>query len=403
LRKKGVLFITNLELWSMNKGSGAPSLAQTINAYLGGGYQVYVITGSKANWIRFNDWEDLIIKGFDCPGFKRLLKIKKIGFLTKALWWIWFQTAAFCLALPLLVKKKIDLVYGYEMTGVPVAYSLAKLFGLKVVSRFQGSVLGFFIGRPLWQIRAWDHILALKIPTDMMIMTNDGQEEDKLLQLIGARAKRIFFWRNGVNKNMIIPDFDRQRFLEKLEIDSSRFIILAVSRLNQWKRVDRLITALPELVSRCDRVQALIVGDGELREDLEKQVDRLGVNSYVKFVGSIPQSRVREYLNGADLFVSFYDSSNVGNPLLEAMSCGKCIITLNNGSTGQLIKNNQNGILLELDQLEELPDQMMRLIEDAELRLQLGKAAREDAEKTFWTWEERMREELEQVGGLIGK
>ena len=46
----------------------------------------------------------------------------------------------------------------------------------------------------------------------------------------------------------------------------------------------------------------------------------------------------------------------MGNPLLEAMMAGKCIVTLNNGDTSQFIKNNENGILLEYDQLSKLPE-----------------------------------------------
>ncbi|HHV72572.1 MAG TPA: glycosyltransferase family 4 protein [Clostridia bacterium] len=401
MREKGILFITNLELWSITKGGGATSLATTINFYLDNGYAVYVITGNKVNWDQLKGKEGILIKEFDCPWFKKLFRLKKIGFLAKALWWLWFQVAAFWLAVPLLRKKKIYWVYGYELMGVPVAYLLAKLFKLKSVSRFQGSTLGFFIGRPLWQVRAWDHILALKTPTDLMIMTNDGQREDQVLAKIKAKPKRFCFWQNGVNKDMFIPNFNREEFLTRLGISPDKFVILTVSRLHKWKRVDRIINALPEIVKQCRQVQLLVVGDGELRTSLEALVDRLKIREYVKFAGSVPQVEVKEYLNAADLFVSLYDSSNVGNPLLEAMSCGKCILTLNNGTTGQIIKNYENGILLEMDQLKDLPKYVLELINNKDLREKLGKAAKEYAEKNFWTWEERMQAEINQLNLLL--
>lgn len=94
---------------------------------------------------------------------------------------------------------------------------------------------------------------------------------------------------------------------------------------------------------------------------------------------------------------------NVGNPLLEAMSCGRCIFALNTGDTGGVIENGVNGIVVGVDELPRLPKIVCSLLRDPGLRRELGSKAREFAARRVWTWEERMQAEVSLVGELIGR
>ena len=98
-----------------------------------------------------------------------------------------------------------------------------------------------------------------------------------------------------------------------------------------------------------------------------------------------------------------YDISNVGNPLLEAMVCGKCIITFDVGDTHRLIRNGENGILLILDQLKQLPSIIVELLKNDKKRDLLSKNALEFADKNFWTWDERIEKEIEGITELCKK
>lgn len=122
----------------------------------------------------------------------------------------------------------------------------------------------------------------------------------------------------------------------------AKHVLLTVSRLVSWKCVDRSIIALPELVNNFSNIQLIVVGDGPERKKFEQLSDKFGVIEYVCFEGAVPHDKVPKYLAAADIFLSFYDWSNVGNPLLEAMKAGKCIITLNNDNTGRFIQNGYN-------------------------------------------------------------
>jgi len=97
------------------------------------------------------------------------------------------------------------------------------------------------------------------------------------------------------------------------------------------------------------------------------------------------------------------DLSNVGNPLLEAMKCGKCVVTLNTGATAEIIKNDENGILLDIDNINNLPNIIIQLLNDDKSRDRLGHNARKYALEHFQTWDERIQMEIKFVEKLYSK
>lgn len=402
-KPKSVLIISALDYWSMGEGKGGPALYKTLIGYAERGWKVYFITGNRAQGTPDNLHENIQVIRFDVPWLKRLIQIKKIGFFAKILWWVYFQIRAFIEAQRLQSKEKMDVVYGYEIYGVPVAKLLSKLWGVPVVARFQGSIVRLvWMKKPFWKLRAWEYVLAYKVSStsDLVIMTNDGSQGDQLLAQMGVPNEKVRFWINGLDIQhfQCLPTVDQAR--ELLGI-SHQYVLLSVSRLMRLKRVDRAIYALPQVVKEYPNTVLVIVGDGPEWERLERLARDLGVREHVRFEGAVPHKEVPKYLAAADIFLSFYDWSNVGNPLLEAMMAGKCIITLNNGNTGQFIKNGENGILLEYEDLPKLPEVIKELLANEDLRSRLGASARKFAEEHFWSWQERIEAEIAEVCQLI--
>lgn len=400
---QSILFISALDVWSLGKGKGGPALYKTLTSYANLGWKVYFLTGNRGDISGHEIHANISIIRFDALWLKRLMQIKKIGFFARAIWWLYFQVVSFVIAIYLGRKHKFDVVYGYEIYGTPVAKLLSKIWHIPMASRFQGSILRLvWMKKRFWKFRAWDHVIAFKIArnADIVIMTNDGSQGDRLLKEMGVASEIIRFWMNGLDIELFqhLPNIDKAR--QMLGI-SHKHVLLSVSRLMELKRVDRAISILPEVVKGYPDVIFIVVGDGPERENLEQLANKLGVAEYVRFEGAVPHNEIPEYLAAADIFLSFYDWSNVGNPLLEAMMAGKCIVTLNNGDTGQFVKNGENGILLEYEDIPRLPEVIEGLLADEERRRYLGANARKFAEENFWTWEERMEAEIAEVEKLV--
>lgn len=89
--------------------------------------------------------------------------------------------------------------------------------------------------------------------------------------------------------------------------------------------------------------------------------------------------------------------SSLSNVVLEAMSCGKCVIALDRGATRELIKDGVNGIVIK--SFEELKDAIIKLLSDPSLIARLGLEAKKTI-ATWPSWEERTQQEIELINSL---
>jgi len=395
-----VLMVSGLHLWSMGAHKGASSFFQTIQGYTSHGHHVDLIIGNRCSGL---EDPNVRVLRLDVPLLRKLSRIPKIGFFFNAVWWLVFQLTAIACGLSLSLRSRPDVTYGYEILGVPAASTLGKLLHCPSVSRFQGTIMWSRMRMRFWKLRFWDHFLALKWPTDLTIMANDGTEGDRVLQTLGVDRQRVQFWMNGVDQSFLepMPETIINELREELKLDANCQVLLTLSRLAAWKRVDRIIRAMPAILKHNQNVHLVIVGDGDARTSYEAMAEHLQVEYAITFAGAVPHAETRYYLELADIFVSLYDLSNMGNPLLEAMMAGKCIVTLNNGATGSVIRNNVNGVLMETDELGHLPETILQLLGDEATRTRLGCQARAYAAEHFWDWNARMDEEICQIRTLL--
>ena len=395
--EKSVLFVSDLDLWSLGQGTGGPALSRTVLAYRDAGWKVCFIT---SNSIKVNqEIEGIEIIRFDFKWIRYFFKYKKIGFVARLFFGVLFPFRVYLLARKANKTFRFSLIYGYEVFAMPSARILATLWKLPLIARFQGTSYNVGWGKRFRFIRAWDHWIGLRLPADLIIMTNDGTQGDKVLAYVGADLSKMRFWMNGVDKQ----DFLNFKGFDNPFRKNSNFQLLTVSRLVGWKRVDWSIRALSIVHKTIPNVSLTIIGDGEERENLEKLVNELGLKEHVVFYGAVPHAEVKNYIFHADIFLSLYDWSNVGNPLLEAMLLGATIITLNNGDTSKIIQNNVNGILLDHFDFNSVPLAIIELLENSPKRKLISLGARSTAQELFWKWSERLNAELNESNNLVLK
>jgi len=401
LSTKRLLVISGLNVWSMGEKQGAQSLYETLKGYARWGWDVHFLTAAPGQEGLLD--KTITVHRFWSPGitnsgstgiFPRVISILIGNFLP-------FIFLGIFKGLRLARQTNFDLYYGYTMHGVPVASILGRSKKKPVVTRFQGTKT-YPQMHSLWgRIRVRNHLIAMKMPTDLLIMANDGTRGDEVARMLGIPQDKFCFWVNGLVLPKNLTNFDPADFKSSLGIQSTTRLVLSASRLVHWKRVDRLIQAIPGIVSRARDVLFVILGDGPERTRLEAMAKELGVEDVVHFEGAVRQERVVEYMKACDVFVSLYDLSNVGNPLLEAMACGCCVVTLNVGDTAEFIRDHENGILLELSDLANFPGVLVELLDSEDLRQSLGTGAATFAKNNFWSWDKRMDTEVSLVESIM--
>jgi glycosyltransferase involved in cell wall biosynthesis len=417
-----VLMLCALDVWALPGGGGAPSLYRTLRAYGERGHRVTFVAptiGANASLParRQRGHTPAAPPAVAGVTFERfhLPSLQESRMPLPALVAKLDQKLRFALLFPRLAARraertlageKVDVLYAYEVHGALAARRLRRRFRLPTVARFQGTVMYPMLSSPLGRLRKCEEVLALRLPADLYVMTDDGTQGDEVLARLNPPAMdKLRFWRNGLDMDRLRPPSPDARAAERslLGIPDDAFVLLTASRLAAWKRVDRAVRALPQILRSTPQALLLIVGDGEERANLERQARELGAAGRVRFAGAVPQERVAGYMRAADAFLALADLSNVGNPLLEAMACGLPVVAVDAGDTRTLVRDGDTGRLLASGAPDEVARAVAALADDVAERRRLADGARRYAESHFWSWEARLEAELEEVERLVGE
>lgn len=316
-----------------------------------------------------------------------------------------------------LKNGKYDVIYGYECHGVLASAVLRvfltltfKLDKTVFVSRFQGTKLSEAAeSRQYLKLLAnFEHVIANWLPCDLCVMTNDGTRGRQYLHLIRARYQKLRYYTNGVE--MDLEESQSPMPWSDYGVEKQDKVILTVSRLVEWKRLDRVLHSFVNILNQApsrvvaSRLRLLIVGEGGKKDAYERLAERLSISQQVTFVGAVAHSNIHEFYKRADYFFSFYDLSNVGNPLQEAILHKKVIFTLNNGDTGRWIQNCSNGFIFPAED-KKLPnrvaDAFWKIESDSDLQSKIRCGVQALAQKKLWSWQDRMNREVKAVQTLL--
>ena len=121
------------------------------------------------------------------------------------------------------------------------------------------------------------------------------------------------------------------------------------------------------------------------------------------FHGALKHEEAIKLLLSCKLYISTYDLSNVGNPLLEAIRANKIIFTLNNGDTSAWIKHRENGFIYDINDstVDDMAHDIVDLISDPLLMDQIKRNIQITEQEKLWTWNERMQAEFSEIEKLV--
>ncbi|MFC1634605.1 glycosyltransferase, partial [Planctomycetota bacterium] len=182
--------------------------------------------------------------------------------------------------------------------------------------------------------------------------TADPVVESRLLRIVsasdivitmGAKAVR-FFRKKGVDTNFhIVPGgIDPKRFYPAKEAPTIDLIM--TGRLVEVKSIDIFLLAVKNIVAKIPRVRAVIVGRGELYNQLQQLTVDLGIDSNVRLVGY--QDDLVRWLQKSKIFVLTSDSEGLSLSMIEAMMCSLPAVVSDVGDLGDLVEDGVNGYLV---------------------------------------------------------
>ncbi|GMU32596.1 MAG: hypothetical protein AMXMBFR20_04680 [Planctomycetia bacterium] len=158
-------------------------------------------------------------------------------------------------------------------------------------------------------------------------------------------------------------------------------IVLTIARLSYEKGVDTLIDAAASLQATHPDVRFVVLGDGDDRAALQKQIDTLGLSHVVRLAGFV--ENVYPALAAADVVCLPSKSEGMPNVLLEAMAMRKPIVATDVGGIPEAIISEVNGLLVPSQQPDALARGLARTLDDREAARRWADAAHETMTSRF--------------------
>jgi colanic acid/amylovoran biosynthesis glycosyltransferase len=152
--------------------------------------------------------------------------------------------------------------------------------------------------------------------------------------------------------------------------------VLCVGRLAPAKGQHVLVAAIARLQRSGHNVHLTLVGSGPDRQSLDQEVKCRGLSDSVSFEGSVNQEHIRKIYSQADFFALASFAEGVPVVLMEAMAMEIPCVSTHICGIPELIRDGVDGLLVAPSDERGLADAIARLIDDSELRRQLGSAGR---------------------------
>jgi len=255
-----------------------------------------------------------------------------------------------------LVRRRIAVIHSHTPYPLVVAM-LARLFlGSRIVH-----IHHQHLSPPRYQILSMRTLGRIK-PPDRLIAVSPSLAADvsTLIPHLSCRITVIF---NGIE----IPKIGDNP-------GGPLHHLFTAVRLTAQKNVELLLTAMQKIKQQCPDATLTILGDGELRHSLEEKTRSLGIEDRVTFLGFVLDPE--KYYAHLGIFVlpSLYEG--FGLATVEAMAWSKPCVATEVTGTVDILKNEENGLLVPSNQPDAMANAILRMIKDPALARRLAHEAK---------------------------
>jgi glycosyltransferase involved in cell wall biosynthesis len=240
-------------------------------------------------------------------------------------------------------------------------------------------------------VRFWLEVFCLKYLAHRVIAVGESVKEAYIPHL---GKKEILVVPNPINPQITISTGHQQALKRSLFPGECR-IAIAVGRLAAPKAYPDLIQAFATVFKKHPDVRLLIVGGGELHDEIQAIIDANQLNDLIQLQGEC--ENVAELLAVSDVFVSASHWEGLPISLLEAMATGLPVVATRVGDIPRVV-HSETGILVSPAKPDELAQAIIHLLDDPALSRKMGEAGREYAMQnhSLQAWMDRLLEIFQQ-------
>lgn len=200
----------------------------------------------------------------------------------------------------------------------------------------------------------------------------------------GCEEKKIVVHYSGI-------DCSRFEHVQRQRVSGEPIKVLTIARLIEKKGVAFAIEAVSRLLSKGEKIEYTVVGDGILRQGLQQLTEDMGVERHVRLVGSKTHEEVTMFLEQSHVLIApsvtsdSGDQEGIPNAIKEAMASGLAVISTLHSGIPELISDGVSGLLVPERDAASLADALAYLIRHPEICKEMGQAGRRQVEQKFET------------------
>lgn len=261
---------------------------------------------------------------------------------------------------------------GELVAGSWLGIALRKLYQVKVVVYVHGEEITTVTGGRLSGNKRKDYLHA----ADKIIAVSSFTC-DALTSMMEVKPESIVLIQNGVDTARFTPGPRNPSLIAKHRLAGKK-IVVTVGRMVARKGVDKAVLAIGQILRHRQDVHYLILGDGELRPEVERIIAAEGLGEHVTLVGKVSDNELVDYLRLCDLFLmpnrtmEDGDTEGFGLVFREANACRKPVIGGRAGGVVEAVKDGESGLLVNGNNVDEIAAAIERILDDADLSERLS-------------------------------
>jgi len=187
--------------------------------------------------------------------------------------------------------------------------------------------------------------------------------ENSLSLKLDINKVRIIY--NGIDFDKI-HNINYDGILEKYSIEKKgkQLLLLNIAAHTSEKNIDILLKVVAELKNKFNKDVLLInIGaEGNNTDTLKALADELKINKNIKFLGKLENNEVIKFLKATDIFIMTSEKVIFDLVVLEALACGTCCVVSNEGGNKEIIKDGENGFLIDIDDVDSIAKKIISIL-----------------------------------------
>ena len=288
------------------------------------------------------------------------------------------------------LRHEVDIVHAHA--GNPPAPLAALRYAKKkkkpLIVSYHGDPQKSWGGIIRWaSVFLYDRYLLSKILSHANVIISSSEYYIGQSRFLAKHRHKITVIPNGININDFCVPYSKKECREKLGLLNEKYVILYVGALSPYKGPDVLVKAMPKILVDAPNTKLIFVGEGVLREELEKEVKELGIGSKVRFEGFVGDTSQKGiFYKASDVFVlpSTQTQECFAIVNLEAMASGVPIVASRIGGIPDVVIDGETGLLVTPKHPSALAEAVIRLLRDPELRNRMSDEGQRKVQGFSW-------------------